>query len=296
MKSFKSLFKESLQAFKSKWKPFLLLLFIFLIICGTFPFIKDIVYSYLPPIEINWFNGLIILFLIITSFVILFKLFYTIFIIYYLTIIKTPEKTPVKEILREARRKLCGGVILSFSLWVFLFIVLCVMPIVIIHYFSFFRFFYEVFTYPCLVMIGIIALTYFTYFTFSLHIYLNEDKKGIKILKQSYNLVKGNAFKIFSKIMILNFFLIFLLSICFIVYQKAFPLAVISLDPVWKIGNVLIGATYFLSLDFFAYLVIVAIYTISISFIVVFKYLMYLDIKRLKEQQTVNFVENIEII
>lgn len=230
MKNFTSLMKESFNIYKEKIKPILLILLIsggVMTILGVllggsmmFPALRlkdaaatEIVKSlFFSPLFIGIFFAIILC---------------TIFIGFTFIILTVkPAGTKLKEIFQEAWQKF--GQYLWLVILVSIFVVLSTLFFII----------------P-----GIIVGTYLTVYSY---VFVVEGGKGVNVLRRSWNLVKGNWWKVFGRLLLLG-----------IVFNIIF--------------------FFFTSLHS---LIATIAQFLFMPFSIIFSYLIYLELKKSKEIQT----------
>jgi len=230
MKNFTSLFKESFEVYKQKLKPILILSFIYvLVFCAITVVIVGVLYSRQSILagETLSETSLLLLSVFLKSliFIIILFLLGGFMGASLLVLVVKPVGTSLNEIFREAWK----------NLWEYLIIMILAGFFIFLAYLFFF-------------IPGVIVSVYLM---FSFVVLIDEGKKKMDALKRSWNLVKGNWWKVFGKIILLN--IVFL--IIFFVFNS--------------INNLLGTIVQFLSLPFG----------------VIFVYLLYLELKKSKETQ-----------
>ena len=220
MKNFTTLIKESFGIYKQKIKSILMILIMGWVLIMVF----GILTSLISPESIIEKGGYyaVLLILGIFLFVILLSAFITLSFI--LLVIK-PTGAKLREIFQEVWKKL----------WQYLWIV------ALVGFFTTLSFIF--FIIPGLI-VGI-------YLVFSLYVLIIEEGRGMNALKRSWALVKGNWWKVFGRVFLLNM----IFGIIFIILS--------SIND--SLGTI------------FQYLLM--------PFNVMFMYLIYLELKKSKEIQ-----------
>ncbi len=231
MKNFTTLIKESFEIYKEKIKPFLVLIVISIataIIFGlSFAFLLGVgILANEGGAPMPFMELLKSLFIFLPLGIILLTMVCFMFIgLSFLICVIKPAGTKLKEIFQEAWKKL----------WQYFWIVMLSSFFIILS--SFF-----------LIIPGIIVTVYLMFCSYILII---EGEKGMNALKRSWALVKGNWWKVFGRIMLLN-----------IIYGGLF----ICLDSI----------SAFLGFVF---------QSLSMPLSIIFAYLIYLELKKSKEIQ-----------
>ena len=220
MKNFTVLIKESFEIYKQKIKSILKLMIIF----WGLSIIFGILTSLMSPESIIENGGyLALLFVLCLCLFIIFL--YSLITFSFILLAVKPVETKLEEIFQDAWEKL----------WQYILIVLLV----------------GFFTFLSFLLLFIPGIIVGVYFMFCSYILVIEGGKGIDVLKRSWALVKGNWWKVFGRIVLLNIVVMIIFSI---------------LSSV----NDLLGSL-------FQYL--------CIPFSVIFMYLIYLELKKSKEIQ-----------
>lgn len=189
MKNFTFLFKESLEMYKQKLKPILILLLIYVVgiggIMSIVPFLYDrlsvITYSGGSLAEIS------LLFLEFFIFIIFLLLFGSYMGASYMILIMRSVGTSLSEVFKEAWKKLWGYLLITILIWFF----------IILAYFFFF-------------IPGVIISVYLA---FSAFVFIDEGKRNMDALKRSWSLVKSNWWKVFGRVVSLNIVLILVFTL-----------------------------------------------------------------------------------
>jgi len=218
MKNFTTLVKEGFEIYKQKIASILILILIFWVLTT----ILGILISFITPGGIIENGGYLAVLLILGTYLLMIFLSTFIGFSLVLLVIK-PVGTKLKEIFQEVWKKL----------WQYLLVTILVVFFVMITSFL-------------LIIPGIIVGVYLAFSSFVLII---EGEKGINALKRSWNLVKGNWWKVFGRIILLNIIIGVIYAI------------LISIND--SLGSV------------FQYL--------SMPFSIIFMYLIYLELKKSKE-------------
>jgi len=183
MKNFTTLMKESFEIYKQKIKSVLILLAIFLavimilaVLLGGGLFVSLLLAKGLDAsseaLKMMILSPTILLFILSYSFLILF------IGLSFLILAIRPSETKLKEVLQEAWQKL----------WQYLWIT------ALVGFFTTLSFIF--FIIPGLI-VGI-------YLAFSPYVLITEGGKGMDALKRSWALVKGNWWKVFGRVFLLN--------------------------------------------------------------------------------------------
>jgi hypothetical protein len=220
MKNFTTLIKESFGIYKQKIKSILMILITGWVLTMVFGILTSLI-SPESIIEKGGYHA-VLLILGIFLFVILLSAFITLSFI-LLTI--KPTGTKLREIFQEVWKKL----------WQYLWIVALV----------------GFFTTLSFIFFIIPSLIVWVYLVFSLYVFITEEGKGMNALKRSWALVKGNWWKVFGRVFLLNM----IFGIIFIILS--------SIND--SLGTI------------FQYLLM--------PFNVMFMYLIYLELKKSKEIQ-----------
>jgi len=220
MKNFTTLIKESFDIYKQKIKSILTLMIIF----WGLSMILGVLISLTSPESIIENGGYFSLLFILGLCLFVVSLYSLIIFSFTLLAIK-PVETKLKEIFQDAWKKL----------WQYILIVLLVG-------------FFTILSFLLLFIPGIIVGVYLM---FCPYILIIEGGKGMNVLKRSWALVKGNWWKVFGRIVLLNIVVMIIFSI---------------LSSV----NNLLGSL-------FQYL--------CIPFSMIFTYLIYLELKKTKQIQ-----------
>lgn len=230
MKSFTILIKESFDIYKQKIKPILILLAIFVVVTiiltvllggGLF---LSLLLAKTSGVSADTFKALAFspaLFL----FILAYAFWFTFIGLSFLILAIKPAETRLKEIFQETWRK--------FGQYLWLVILT-----------SFFIILSSLF----FIIPGIIVGTYLTFYSY---VFIIEGEKGMSALKRSWALVKGNWWKVFGRLILLNI---------------VFGTIVILLSSI----NDLLGSVF---------------QSLSMPFGIIFAYLIYLELKRSKEIQ-----------
>jgi len=173
MKNFTTLIKESFEIYKQKIKSILMILLMGWVLIMVFGILTSLI-SPESIIEKGGYHA-VLLILGIFLFIILLSAFIT--LSFMLLAIK-PTGAKLREIFQEVWKKL----------WQYFWIV------VLVGFFTTLSFFF--FIIPGLI-VGI-------YLVFSLYVFIAEEGKGMNALKRSWVLVKGNWWKVFGRIFLLN--------------------------------------------------------------------------------------------
>jgi len=220
MKNFTTLVKEGFEIYKQKIVSILPLMLIF----WGLIMILGILISFIAPGGIIENSGYLAVLLILGIYLLMIFLSTFIGFSLVLLVIK-PVRTKLKEIFQEVWKKL----------WQYLLVTILVGFFVIITSFL-------------LIIPGIIVGVYLTFSSF---VFIIEAEKGINALKRSWNLVKGNWWKVFGRIILLNIIIGVIYTI------------LISIND--SLGSVF--------------------QCLSIPFSIIFMYLIYLELKKYKEIQ-----------
>lgn len=230
MKNFTILIKESFEIYKEKITPVLLLSVIFIVTTIILGILLggSLIFSLLlakgSGVSIETSRALFFspaFFLLFLVFV-----FWGIFIgLSFLTLVIKPVGTKLKEIFQEAWKR--------FAKYLWLVILV-----------SFFVTLASLF----LVIPGIIVAIYLSFYSY---VFIIEGEKGMNALKRSWSLVKGNWWKVFGRLFLLNI---------------VFGIIFILLSSV----NDLLGSVFQL---------------FYMPFNIIFFYLIYLELKKSKEIQ-----------
>lgn len=189
MKNFTFLLKESLEMYKQKLKPILVLLLIYVVgiggIMSIVPFLYDrlsvITYSGGSLAEIS------LLFLEFFIFIIILLLFGSYMGASYMILIMRSVGTLLSEVFKEAWKKLWGYLLITILIWFF----------IILAYLFFF-------------IPGVIVSVYLA---FSAFVFIDEGKRNMDALKRSWSLVKSNWWKVFGRVVSLNIVLILVFTL-----------------------------------------------------------------------------------
>jgi len=220
MKNFTTLVKESFEIYKQKIASILILILIF---WGLIT-VLGILISFISPGDIIENGGYLAVLLILG--ICLLMIFLSTFIGFSLMILVIkPVGTKLKEIFQEVWKKL----------WQYFLVTILVGFFVMIT--SFF-----------LIIPGVIVGVYLAFSSFVLII---EAEKGINALRCSWNLVKGNWWKVFGRIILLNI----IIGVIYII--------LISIND--SLGSVF--------------------QCLSMPFSIIFMYLIYSELKKSKEIQ-----------
>jgi len=228
MKNFTSLFKESFEVYKQKLKPILILSFIYvLVFCAIAVVIVRYSRQFILAGETLSGTSLLLpsVFLKSLIFIIIPSLLGGFMGVSVFVLVVKPVGTSLNEIFREVWK----------NLWEYLIIMILAGFFILLAYLFFF-------------IPGVIVSVYLM---FSVVVLIDEGKKEMDALKRSWNLVKGNWWKVFGKIILLSI----VFSIIFSVFNS--------------INNLLGIIVQFLYLPFG----------------VIFVYLLYLELKKSKETQ-----------
>jgi len=220
MKNFADLIKESFKIYKQR---IVSILFLMLIFWGLI-MILGILISFIEPGGIIENGGYLAVLLLLGICSLMIFLSTSIGFSLVLLAIK-PVGTKLKEIFQEVWKKL----------WQYILVTILVGFFVMITSFL-------------LIIPGIIVGVYLT---FSSYVFVIEEEKGMNALKRSWNLVKGNWWKVFGRITLLN------IIIC------AIYAILISIDD-------LLGSVF---------------QCLFMPFSVIFMYLIYSELKKSKEIQ-----------
>ena len=229
MKSFTVLIKESFEMYKRKITTILSTLLIFVavsIILGTLlgGSMMFLVLKLKGAGATEIANALFFSPLVIGIFLVM--MLWTVFIgLSFLMLVIKPVGTKLKEIFQETWKKL----------WQYFWLVILT---------SFFIILSSLF----LIIPGIIVAIYLSFYPYA---FIIEGEKGMNALKRSWTLVKGNWWKVFGRLILLNI---------------VFGIIFILLDSI----------NSFLSFVF---------QSLSMPFGIIFAYLIYLELKRSKEIQ-----------
>lgn len=221
MKDFITLTKESFGVYKQKIMPILILMLILLGVAVLFAILSPFIALGGVMMENSgYFTFLLILGIsLVMTFLSAF-----VGLSLALLVIK-PAGTELKKIFQEAWEKLWQYFLVS----------------VLVGFFVAIAFLF-------LVIPGIIVAVYLTFSSF---VFIIEAEKGMKALKRSWNLVKGNWWEVFGRLFFLN--------------------------VVFGIGFILLGSISDLLGSLFQIL--------FIPFMMIFSYLIYLELKKSKEVQ-----------
>jgi len=226
MKNFADLIKESFEIYRQKIASILILMLIF----SGLIMIFGILVSFVAPGDIIENGGYLGVLLILGIY--LFMIFLSTFIGFSLMLLVIkPVGIKLKEIFQEVWKKL----------WQYLLIAILVGFFVMITSFL-------------LIIPGIIVGVYLAFSSF---VFIIEEEKGINALKRSWNLVKGNWWKVFGRIILLNIII------------GAIYTILISI-------NDLLGGVF---------------QCFSMPFGIIFMYLIYLELKESKEIQASTPIE-----
>ncbi len=236
MKNFTTLIKESFEIYKKKIKSILMLLAIFLavtiilaVLLGGGLFLS-LLLAKTSGASADTFKTLVF-----SPALFLFVLSYTFWVIFiglsFLILAVKPVETKLKEIFQEAWKKL------GQYLWI------VVLSCFFITLFSIF-----------LIIPGLIIAVYLTFSSYTLIV---EGGKGMNALKRSWALVKGNWWKVFGRVILLNI----IFGIMFTILNSINE----SLGTIFQ---------YF-----------------CIPFSTIFLYLIYLELKKSKEIQAPTTIE-----
>ena len=226
MKNFADLIKESFEIYRQKIASILILMLIF----SGLIMIFGILVSFVAPGDIIENGGYLGVLLILGIY--LFMIFLSTFIGFSLMLLVIkPVGIKLKEIFQEVWKKL----------WQYLLIAILVGFFVMITSFL-------------LIIPGIIVGVYLAFSSF---VFIIEEEKGINALKRSWNLVKGNWWKVFGRIILLNIII------------GAIYTILISI-------NDLLGGVF---------------QCFSMPFGIIFMYLIYLELKKSKEIQVSTPIE-----
>ncbi len=221
MKNFTTLIKESFEVYKKKIKPILLLLLISVV--GIAMLGVLIAATVLGTLMVE---GSVVILLLASISLCLVFVFWLIFIGFsFLILVVKPVGTKLKEIFQEAWKKF----------WQYFWVVILS---------SFFLILSSLF----LIIPGIIVGIYLSFYSYA---FIIEGEKGMNALKRSWALVKGNWWKIFGRIILLN-----------IVFGIVFAIVGLANDLLSTIFQFL-----------------------SMPFGIIFSYLLYLELKKSKEIQ-----------
>ena len=226
MKNFTTLVKEGFEIYKQKIVSILPLMLIF----WGLIMILGILISFIAPGGIIENSGYLAVLLILGIYLLMIFLSTFIGFSLVLLVIK-PVRTKLKEIFQEVWKKL----------WQYFLVTILVGFFVIITSFL-------------LIIPGIIVGVYLTFSSF---VFIIEEEKGINALKRSWNLVKGNWWKVFGRIILLNIII------------GAIYTILISI-------NDLLGGVF---------------QCFSMPFGIIFMYLIYLELKESKEIQASTPIE-----
>ena len=234
MKNFADLIKESFEIYRQKIASILILMLIF----SGLIMIFGILVSFVAPGDIIENGGYLGVLLILGIY--LFMIFLSTFIGFSLMLLVIkPVGIKLKEIFQEVWKKL----------WQYLLIAILVGFFVMITSFL-------------LIIPGIIVGVYLAFSSF---VFIIEEEKGINALKRSWNLVKGNWWKVFGRIMLLVLVFGILFSILGLV-DLLLPL----LLPI---------------VFLYALLMHFCMFGCVMPFSIIFSYLIYLGLKKSKEVQ-----------
>lgn len=225
MKNFTTLIKETFGIYKEKIKPILALIAISIATAIIF----GLSFASLLAIEMMDQAGAsmshLVIEIILFGIILLTMVCFMFIGLSFLICVIKPAGTKLKEIFKEAWKKL----------WQYYWIMILMSFFVILSFFF-------------LIIPGIIVAVYLM---FSSYILILEGEKGMNALKRSWSLVKGNWWKVFGRIILLN-----------IIFSAIF----ILLDSV----------STFLGFVF---------QSLGMPLSIIFTYLIYLELKKSKEIQ-----------
>lgn len=242
MKNFTSLIKETFHIYKLKLKPILLLVFLEIIL-GVILMLVIFGSIFSALMLKGQTSSLVIIIQKILTYFFLLSPFLFMFCFFYLfaaslVLVMKPVGVSLKEVLKETWKNYWNYLIIGVlvSIFVSLGFVFLIIP----------------------------GLILSIYLSFSLYVCADEKKKGMEAIKRSWNLVKGNWWQVFGRMLML-----------------------IILTIIIAIGINAFGENY--SGPFFDLLgsfIILLVQAFGSFFSMIYMYLIYLDLKKSKEIQT----------